>query len=898
MADIYPFQDSFSRGEISPRLHKRASLELYSSALSRCENFLTLPHGGIRKRAGSRFAGATKFAAKKSRVVPFIFSADQAYVLEFGDLYVRFFAYGAPVTATPQNISGITKANPAVVTYSGADTYANGDRVIISGVTGMTEVNNREFTVANVNVGAKTFELSGVNSSAYTTYSAGGTVAEIIEVTTPFTEAELSALKFAQSGDVIWIAHKDHPLQLLTRNGATSWSIAEYELDDGPYELLNDTATTLTPAGTGAIHPKMTGNSAPSGTANASDDAASAYQVFDQNNDTIWHKTSGGSDWLSYAPGSSKVMDGYWIKPYAKLPNEVPLDWVVEGFNGSAWIVLDEQAGITDWGGGAPKFFQFTNKASYSSYRISFNSSKDSISGYDNVAIAAMGWHEAGDSQTPFNLTASSTTGINGGSGFLTTDVGRTIRLLGSDGEWRWARIVSRTSSTVVTIRIYGQALPDLKPFSAWKMSVFKSGDYARAVTLFEERLGLAGRYSVHASRSFDFENFTDGEADDDAVSFTNAGSGVANDIQWIADVDGFLAIATTGGIRALAGSGYDESLTPSSFKNRNSRARGASYLEPVKAGNSLLYVPRGRKTIAELALNTSGRFESKDVCQVSEHIPKSGVVELAFQESPDAMAWFPLDSGQLGCLTYQPDQDVRGLHRHIMGGSFSGGDAVVESACVTPGQDGNDELTVVVKRTIAGATKRYIEVIGSAFEYAGVMDAFQVDCGLEYEGAATGTVTGLFHLSGQTVDVLADSKVYKGLTVTGTGSVTLPGGATAAHWIVGLPFDSEADSLQLDVGGRDGSLVGRRRRITKIILSVLETDRNGLEVTSMIKDRWTAARIPSNAGPSSAVELFTGDIEIPIDDSWAGKGQFKLRHTAPTPCTILGFSTVFDKEG
>jgi hypothetical protein len=105
MTTLYPVQDTFVRGEISPRLHARASLDLYRAALSKCENFVTLPHGGIRKRGGTYFVGEVKTSARRTRGIPFIFSADQAYMLEFGDLYVRVYAYGARVgtveVATP-----------------------------------------------------------------------------------------------------------------------------------------------------------------------------------------------------------------------------------------------------------------------------------------------------------------------------------------------------------------------------------------------------------------------------------------------------------------------------------------------------------------------------------------------------------------------------------------------------------------------------------------------------------------------------------------------------------------------------------------------------------------------------------------------------------------------------
>lgn len=80
--------------------------------------------------------------------------------------------------AAAQNITGITKANPGVLTYSGSDTYANGDRVLLQNIGGMTELNNKYVRVANVNTGANTFELEGINTTNFTTYTSGGTVRE------------------------------------------------------------------------------------------------------------------------------------------------------------------------------------------------------------------------------------------------------------------------------------------------------------------------------------------------------------------------------------------------------------------------------------------------------------------------------------------------------------------------------------------------------------------------------------------------------------------------------------------------------------------------------------------------------------------------------------------------
>lgn len=816
---IFPIQDSFTRGEISPRLHARASLELYKSALSVCEGFQTLPHGGIRKAGGTYFVGEVKDSSKAVKMFDFIPTKDQAYCLEVGDLYLRVYAYGARVGS--------------------------------------------------------------------------------VEVVTPWPEAVIDELQFIQSADVMWIVHSDYAPQMLTRTAHTTWSLEEFIFNDGPYGPINTTSTTMTLASYGSFVPKMTSNTAPSGTASTNEGDTDAWEAFDKSSISSleWTPSSG---WLQYrlAGAARKVCNAYWVQAPADTFADAPRSWEVQGSNdGSTWVTLDTRDNEASFGNTERRFYEFSNYVSFEYIRWDFTGG----GGPDNSIskIVSFEANEAGDGQTPFNLTASAITGINDNTGFQTTDVGRSIRLLGSDGQWRWARIVTRTSTTVVTIRLYGHAMPDLQSITNWKMSVFEPNEQVDSVALYEERLAFGKRFSVYASKTGEFENFASGEKDADGLAFTNAGGGQANDILWLADADGFLLLATASGIRSLSGSGYDEALTPSSFKNRKSRTFGCAKLAPVDAGSSFLYVTRSRKVIAELVQNQSGRFTSDDIGQISEHIPKRGVVELAFQTDPDPVLWFPLETGELGGYTHQPSQDVRGMYRRILGGSFTGAaNAIVERVAVTPSQEGTDDVWLIVKRTIGGVTKRYIEIMTPPFEYGAINDAFQVDCGLTYSGVAVTSVTGAAHLAGQTVDVLAGGKVYKGLVVSGGGVVTLPVGSVAATpWQVGLPISAKAATLELDVGGRDGSILGRRKRIVEVILSVFETDLTGLEISSLIRTKWEKVKIPTIAVASDMASLFTGNIRVPIDDSWDGQARIQIRHTNPTPCTIRGLTPVFDVE-
>lgn len=255
MARVAPLQASFNSGEWSPLMFGRVDLDAYKSALATCLNQLLLVQGGVLRRPGSYFASEVKDSTKATRVVGFEYSTTQAYVLEFGDLYFRPFRNNGPVLLAAQNVVAVSKANPGVLEYAGSDTYANGDVVYLSGIGGMTELNGRFVKVAGVNAGANTFQLtdmagSNIDTSGFTTYTSGGTLQEHYTVTTTYAEADLFNLKFAQSADVLYVAHPSYAPRKITRTAHTTWTINTIDFLDGPYLNTNATGTTLTLSGT------------------------------------------------------------------------------------------------------------------------------------------------------------------------------------------------------------------------------------------------------------------------------------------------------------------------------------------------------------------------------------------------------------------------------------------------------------------------------------------------------------------------------------------------------------------------------------------------------------------------------------------------------------------------
>lgn len=229
-------QRSFASGEIAPYLYARTDIARYYIGLRTCRNFMVMRHGGAQNRPGTTFRGEVNNSSKAVRLIPFIFNTSQTYVLEFGDFYMQVYRNGNQImVGAAQTVTTITQANPAVLTYVGADNFANGDGVLITftvmGSAG-AYYQNRFFKVANVNAGNNTFELqdsqgNNINSTAYAAFAGStATVDRVYKITTPYAVADLPTLNFAQSADVITLVHPSYAPRNLSRAADNSWTLA------------------------------------------------------------------------------------------------------------------------------------------------------------------------------------------------------------------------------------------------------------------------------------------------------------------------------------------------------------------------------------------------------------------------------------------------------------------------------------------------------------------------------------------------------------------------------------------------------------------------------------------------------------------------------------------------
>lgn len=214
---------SFGAGELAPALHGRVDLAKYQVGLATCLNWFIHPFGGASTRAGTAFVGEEIDSAKRSKLISFAFNTQQTYVLEFGDQKMRIIKDGGYVLEASVAVSGITRANPGVVSTAAPHGLSNGDAVWLDGIAGMVEVNRRRVTVTVL--GGSTFSI-GLDTAPYGAWTSGGTIARLYTLATPYVAADLALLKYVQSADTMTLTHPSYAPRNLTRSGHTAWTLA------------------------------------------------------------------------------------------------------------------------------------------------------------------------------------------------------------------------------------------------------------------------------------------------------------------------------------------------------------------------------------------------------------------------------------------------------------------------------------------------------------------------------------------------------------------------------------------------------------------------------------------------------------------------------------------------
>jgi hypothetical protein len=537
----------------------------------------------------------------------------------------------------------------------------------------------------------------------------------------------------------------------------------------------------------------------------------------------------------------------------------------------------------------------------------------------------------------------------------------RVYKLLGG----LYGYIGSTTGTSIVDNNI----APDLSVTPPIYDNEFVStGNYPGAVSYFEQRRCFAGTINepqkIWMTKSGTESNLSYGLPirDDDRIEFRVAAR-EANTIRHIVPLTQLLLL--TGSAEWRVSSLNSDEITPTTISVRPQSYIGASNVQPVIINNALVYCGARGGHVRELGYNwQASGFITNDLSIRSAHLfDNYEISDMAFAKAPIQMVWFVSTSGMLLGLTYTPEQQVGAWHKHDTDGTFE--------SCTVVAEGNEDRLYVVVKRTIGGVTKRYVERMSSR-HFESIEGAFFVDSGATYDGNNTSattvtvsggttwgpsdvltitastaiftypgtgdvnaaivltdsagnkyrltirsttsttvatarvdvtlpvslrstatalysfarnTISGLTWLEGKTVSILADGAVQPRKVVT-SGSITIDRASTIIH--IGLPYESDLQSLPLAMGIDNGMGQGRYKNVNKAWLRVYQSSGIfiGPNPANLVEAKQRTTE-PYGSPP----ELKTEEIQIMLTPSWLDSGQVYVRQSDPLPLSIVGMT-------
>ena len=835
---------SFAGGIIGPELFGRFDLTKNQTGLAKCLNWLVLPHGPVQNRPGFEYVIEAKDSTKRVRLIPFSFNTEQTFVLELGHNYARWHTGGATLLETGLAVTAITNANPGVVTYVGADP-ANGDWMFVAGVGGMTQINGRYVKVANVNAGANTFELTdihggaNINTTAYGAYTAGGTVSRVYTLSTLYTESLLFDLHYVQSADVLTVVHPNIAPYELRRLGATNWQLAQITFAP---TLAQPNRPVLTVGGPGGGTPVV-----------------ERYRI-----------TALAADTLEESPvsdnGLQNVVGGSAITAITKANPGVVTTAAAHDLTIGDWLYITGIEGMVELVDGVyyvastPSAVTLTlkltptgpaiNTTAYGVYTAGGLISRD----YVKIDLTVAGNYvdirpTAVSGAVRYNFYKYA----NGLWGYIGQTEGDALR----DN-----RITADVSKT--------PPIPN-DPFAGL------GGNKPAAVGYHEQRRCFAGTnnkpQNFWATRSASENNlgYSIPGRDDDVIAFRIAARDV-NQIRHIVSLDQ-LILLTSGGEWRVSPQNSD-ALTPASATPKQFAAEGASNVQPVVAASSVLYVQDSGGHVNEIkySLDNNG-LSVRDLSILPPHLFDGfTLVDLAYQKTPNRVVWAVRSDGVLLGLTYLPEHDVVAWHEHRTDGEFE------SVACV---KEGNEHaLYAVVKRTINARTVRNVERMHTR-QFTDRADAFFVDSGATYSGAPADVITGLWHLEGETVSILADGATHPQRVVSG-GSITLE--AEFSKVQIGLPIVADIETLPLAFE-MQALGQGVTKNVNEVALRLKDTTelKVGHSFTEM-QDIAQRTGEPYGAPPA----LITGVERVPAYPEWGEDAKICIRQDTPQPATVL----------
>jgi len=661
------------------------------------------------------------------------------------------------------------------------------------------------------------------------------------EISTPYLEAELFDLKFAQSADVMYICHPNHEAEKLSRTGHTSWSLTDVDFLDGPYLDTNISTTTITMS----AHTVGTGRTM----------TASAVTGI-----------NGGSGFLTTDVGRLvRFRDGYG-KITGRTNTTVVTVEILEDM-GSSSASIDWSLGAFSDTTGHPSCVTFFEQRLVFAATINnpqtvyFSKSGD----YENMD-ANIGGTIADDDAIIYTIASNQVNAIR----FMTAT--RTLIIGTAGGEFAVSGGGADNDITPTNILIKKQSNP-----GAANVDAIAVGN----ATLFLQR---ARRKIRELAYNFDVDGYVAPDMTILAEHITEGGlTQVAyqqepNQIIYATREDGELVGLTyqreqqvTAWHRHIFGGRFGiATITVSDYANI---ATGTKLTLTKSDGTTVDFnSTTGTAGTNEFKTQTNNDTTATNLKNaINAHANFTATVSSAVVTVTETV------HEATGYLTIKSFDTTRLT-------ATSEGKAVVDSVAVIPTDDKEYQTWVIVKRTIDGTTKRYVEYLNELdFDQTDNTTFNFLDSSLSYSGSPATNISGLTHLEGQVVSILADGATHPNKTVS-SGAITLD--RASKNVKVGLAFTSLLQTMRIDAGSQDGTSQGKTKRIYDITVRMFETI--GIEVGPDLSEM---ERIPFRSSADlmdEGIPPFTGDKEVEFRGNYETDGFIYVRQTQPLPFTIL----------
>jgi len=658
---------------------------------------------------------------------------------------------------------------------------------------------------------------------------------------TPFFGEDVMDLQLKQINDVIYITHPDYSPKKVSRIADNNWTLVELEFTNPPMGNDNLTGITMTPSATSGTGITITASAAYFNSGHTG-----AYIRIGQRreNQSIEDAAITGND----TSGSLSVYGEYNVRSYGIWSADI----FIEAYDTvtSTWVVVRKYEGRGDRNVDDPG-----KTAERKDLRI---------------RIA--------------NYVANADIKDWAAEGLTVPDPGRVVLEASEYIIYGTARIVGFTSSTVVTADVLTQFYSTTAS-TCWTEGAWSDyRGYPWCCGFHAGRLVFGGSNTyptgLWLSVAGDYENFLRGDDDESSIFIELAGQ-ESNEIQWVASMRD-LIVGTTGSEWTIKSNSAVKGLTPASIEAKIQTYFGSEYIAPLCLSNALVFVQRKGHRIIEWTWDGDAAAGT-NLTLMSPHVGNGGIHQIAYAGDPIPTIWAVNGDGYLCGLTYDREQQVLAWHFHTTDGEDTSNAQFESVAGLYGSKNGDDEVYVIVNRDGIRSVERF-----RPSGWTEIEDCYYVDSGLTYDGTPLNAFTGLTHLVGRTIAILADGVPYTAV-VNSEGGFALPAGVTASKVHAGLPYTSIFQPMRLDVDGVLGPHVGQNKSVKQM----------NVRVSKSAGMRWSCDGDEYDLQETTATpELFTGDLKIDATTGYSSDPEVTIKQVQPLPLTIDGIVMYFEKTG